>query len=114
MRIVFTGPAVDGYGRSILRANLIKACEQAGMEVHCGVRADTTVLVASRIDTAKAARATERGLTVMTYPQFIGTYLRGTEIAEGGEVNPYTSKVDLDLLVPDFTEVRHRELIDQR
>lgn len=110
MKVVLTGPAVDGCGKSILRANLIEACQKAGVEVQPRVRADTTALVASRTDTVKAKTAQGRGIPVMTYPQFIATYLRGIEIKEGGVANPYTDKVDLDLLVPDFTEGGQLEL----
>lgn len=112
MKVVFTGPAVDSSGKAILRANLAAACQEVGMEVQRSVRKNTEVLVASRTDTVKARKAKERGLPVMTYPQFIATYLRGVEIKEGGVLNPYTDKVDSDLLVPDFTEGQQVEMVD--
>jgi hypothetical protein len=39
---------------------------------------------------------------VLTYPEFIGRYLRTVDIVHGGTPNRYTDKVDLDMLVPDF------------
>lgn len=113
MKVVLTGPAVDGCGKSILRANLIKACKEAGVEVQPRVSPDTDALVASRTDTVKAAAAKNLGLPVITYPQFIATYLRGVEIEEGGIANPYTDRVDPDLLVPDFTNGGQLEVLDQ-
>jgi BRCA1 C Terminus (BRCT) domain. len=110
MRVVLTGPAIDGCGKAILRANLIKACKEAGIEVQGSVRADTTLLVASRTDTVKAKAAESRGIPVVTYPQFIATFLRGINIEEGGAPNPYTDKVNLDMLVPDFTNGKQVEL----
>lgn len=103
--VVFTGPAVDNAGRSITRAALTNACMKVGaFEVHPAIRANTELLVASRKDTVKARRAEERGLPVLTYPEFINRYLKEVEIESVGTFNPYTDKVDQDLLVPDFTE----------
>lgn len=104
MKVVLTGPAIDGCGKPILRANLIEACRKAGIEVQSRVGADTNLLVASRSDTVKAKAAASRGVPVITYPQFVAAYLRGIEIKEGGRPNPFTDKVDMDLLVPDFTD----------
>lgn len=104
LRVVFTGPAVDGYGNSILRANLIDACLSTGeIDVQSSVRKDTHAVVASRTDTVKAKGAASRGLIVLTYPEFIARYLRGVKIPTNGAANPYTDKIDPDLLVPDFT-----------
>lgn len=103
--VVFTGPAVDNAGRSITRAALTNACMQVGtFEVHPSIRTTTHLLVASRKDTVKAKRAAERGLPVLTYPEFINHYLKEVPIEAGGQFNPWTDKVDQDLLVPDFTE----------
>ena len=101
--IVFTGPAFDGNGSSILRDHLVNACMKMGFLVQSAVKADTDAVIASRTDTVKAARAAARGLTVLTYPQFIARHLTDVEIAKGGKPNKYTDKVVLDMLVPDFT-----------
>jgi hypothetical protein len=103
--VVFTGPAVDNAGRSITRAALTHACMKVGaFEVQPSIRATTKILVASRKDTVKARHAAERGLPVMTYPEFINHYLKEVPIESAGQFNPWTDKVDRDLLVPDFTE----------
>jgi hypothetical protein len=106
MGVVFTGPAVDNAGRSITRAALTSACAKAGgFEVQPSIRVSTHLLVASRKDTVKAKRAAERGLPVLTYPEFINHYLKEVPIESVGTFNPWTDKkVDQDLLVPDFTE----------
>lgn len=105
LAVVFTGPAVDNAGRAITRAALTNACKQVGaFEVHPSIRATTQLLVASRKDTVKARRAQERGLPVLTYPEFINRYLREVPIESSGPFNPYIDKVDQDMLVPDFTE----------
>jgi hypothetical protein len=101
--IVFTGPAFDGNGNSILRDHLAGACLKAGFRVQLAVKPDTDALIASRTDTVKAVRASARGLTVLTYPQFIARHLAGIEITKGGIPNKYTDKVVKDMLVPDFT-----------
>jgi hypothetical protein len=102
MKVVFTGPAVDNAGHSITRDNLTLACKKAGVTVQTAVRQDTELLVASRKDTVKAKNAGATGLTVLTYPEFIGRYLRTVDIVHGGTPNRYTDKVDLDMLAPDF------------
>jgi hypothetical protein len=105
LNIVFTGPAIDGNGNSVLRADLAAACQKkGGMAVQPAVRADTNVVVASRTDTVKAKRAEERGLAVLTYPQFIAHFLRGVSIESGGKANSFVDAVNKDLLVPDFTD----------
>lgn len=102
--VVFTGPAIDNAGRSITRQALENACMVVGnIGVQPAIRADTEVLVASRKDTVKARRAAERGLPVLTYPEFINHYLDGVEIEAGGQFNRFTDKIDQDMLVPDFT-----------
>lgn len=116
MNVVFTGPAVTGEGAMITRANLAKACMQKGnLTVQPSVRADTDVLVASRTDTLKAKKAQERGITVLTYPEFINHFLGQVELAADGHFNPYTvawKHLDKDLLVPDFTDPEELALID--
>jgi hypothetical protein len=103
VNVVFTGPAYDGSGHSILRAHLASATIAQGLKVQPSVMASTDLLIASRKDTVKAAGAMQRGVKVLTYPEFINRYLSGQAIATGGKPNKYTDKVDLDLLVPDFT-----------
>ena len=103
MNVVFTGPAFDGNGQSVLRAHLAAACSSRGINVQNAVTGSTHVLIASRKDTVKAAGAMQRGVKVLTYPEFINRYLSGQAIATGGKPNKYTDKIDLDLLVPDFT-----------
>jgi hypothetical protein len=53
------------------------------------VDAVTDMLVASRIDTAKASKAADRGITIMTYPEFIATFLAGVTIPKNGTANRY-------------------------
>lgn len=104
LNVVFTGPAVDNAGRSITRAALTNACLKLGqVGVQPAIRSDTALLVASRKDTVKARRAEERGVPVLTYPEFINRYLRNVEIESVGAFNRYTDKVEQDMLVPDFT-----------
>ena len=103
MNVVFTGPAFDGSGQSILRAHLASACMAKGLNIQPSVKATTDLVIASRKDTVKATGAAKRGLKVLTYPEFINRYLSGVEIATGGKPDKYTDKVDIDLLVPDFT-----------
>jgi len=113
-KVVFTGPATDLSGKPILRDNLVKACGRVpGLEVQKSVRRDTTLLVASRHDTVKAKAASSRGIPVMTYPQFIGTYLRGIAIESGGEANPYTDIIDLENFVSVHIGGEQLALLDQ-
>ena len=103
MNVVFTGPAFDGNGQSVLRAHLAAACLSNGINVQPCVIGSTTALIASRQDTVKARGAKSRGVEVLSYPQFISKHLHGVEIARGGIPSKYTDKIVLDLLVPDFT-----------
>jgi len=105
MNIVFTGPAIDGNGNSILRASLSYACIQKGnLMIQSSIRKDTDILVASRVDTVKAAKASQAGIAVFSYPEFINRFLRGVTIATSGVANKYVDHVSADLLVPDFTD----------
>ena len=104
MKVVFTGPAFDNSGCSVVRSDLIAACQSTGkFTVQGAVKGDTDLLVASRTDTVKAKGAVARGLTVLTYPQFIRSFLSDTVIKTGSKPNKFTDLVDHDLLVPDFT-----------
>ena len=104
MNVVFTGPAVDGNGCSLVRSALAYACLQKGnLRVQNSVQRDTDVLVASRVDTVKAKKASERGMAVFTYPEFINRFLKGVDLPTGGKPNKYADLISLDMLVPDFT-----------
>jgi hypothetical protein len=103
MNIVFTGPAFDGAGFSIVRGDLIAACATSGHAVQRAVKPDTDLLVASRTDTVKAKAALLRGVEVMTYPTFLAKVLGSVAIARGARPDKYTDVVDKSLLVPDFT-----------
>jgi hypothetical protein len=90
MNVVFTGPAFDENGQAIVRADLTYACTcKGGIVVQTGVDARTHLLVASRIDTVKAAKAADRGIVVITYPEFIATYLSNVDIPRNGSSNRY-------------------------
>lgn len=69
--VVFTGPAVDAQQKLILRADLIAQATALGWNVQKSVQGTTEMLVASRFDTVKAAKAKARGLIVVTYPEFL-------------------------------------------
>ena len=114
MNVVFTGPAYDSSGNSILRSNLAYACtEKGGIHVQLKVNSMTDALVASRTDTVKAKGAAMRGITVWSYPEFIAMHLRGVNIPSTGKANGYVDKVvDPDLLVPVFVESAQLELMD--
>ena len=113
MNVVFTGPAFDGEGNSVLRTALTYACIVKGnLTVQDRIQADTDMLVASRTDTVKALNAAKRGIAVLGYPEFINNFLRGIELPKGGKANKYTDHVDLDLLVPDFTDGKLLEQLD--
>lgn len=102
MKVVFTGPAFDNAGHSVVRADLIAACVATGeFTVQSAVKADTDLLVASCTDTVKAKARPE--LNIMTYSAFIARFLNGVELKRGNKPNAYTDQVDQDLLVPDFT-----------
>lgn len=111
LNVVFTGPAFDSAGQSILRANLIAACEPT-MHVQHSMSKDTNLLVASRTDTVKAKMAVQRGIKVMSYPEFLARYLVGVEIPTEGVPNKFTDKIDTDLLVPVFLSNEQLEKID--
>jgi hypothetical protein len=49
---------------------------------------------------------------VLTYPESINNFLRGVEIKKGGKPNKYTDQIDLDMLVPDFTDGSLLEQLD--
>ena len=105
MKVVFTGPAINGNGHSVLRATLAYACLQKGnLRVQNSVQRDTDILVASRKDTVKAKKASDAGLAVFTYPEFIARFLKGIDTPTGGKPAKYVDAVSLDLLVPDFTD----------
>ncbi len=106
LNVVLTGPAIDGEGNSILRANLVKACNAEGtINIQSKVDRHTDVLVASRLDTVKALAAHSRGVLILTYPEFVNRHLGGVVVAKEGKPNGYSHKVVRDLLVPDFTSV---------
>lgn len=78
LNVVFTGPAFDKNGNSVLRADLAYACTlKGGIAVQNAVKPDTNVLIASRKDTVKAKAADQRGVAVFTYPEFISRFLAG-------------------------------------
>ena len=90
MNVAFTGPAFDTDGASIVRADLAYACiQRGGIVVQPRVDAATNLLVASRIDTVKASKAADKGITIMTYPEFIATFLPGVAIPRNGTANRY-------------------------
>ena len=117
MNIVFTGPAIDGNGNSILRASLSYACIQKGnLMIQSSIRKDTDILVASRVDTVKAAKASQAGIAVFSYPEFINRFLRGVTIATSGVANKYVDHVSADLLAalihnPDISCVLNIEYL---
>ncbi len=109
--VVFTGPAFDNAGHAVVRADLIAACKATGkLAVQSSVRPDTNPIVASRTDTVKAKAAAARGLTVLTYPQFIRSFLSNVDLKLGAKPNRFTDLVDHDLLVPAFGNVTLDEL----
>ena len=113
MNVVFTGPAFDSNGNSIVRSELTYACIKKGnMNVQPRVMGDTDILVTSRSDTVKAKGASLRGIAVFTYPEFIARFLKGVDMKTGGKPNKYVDYVDQNLLVPDFTEGKSLETID--
>ena len=90
MNVVFTGPAFDSNGLSIVRSDLTYACiQRGGIVVQPRVEGSTDLLVASRIDTVKASKAADKGITIMTYPEFIATFLADVTIAKNGTANRY-------------------------
>jgi len=107
MNAVFTGPAFDKSGKSIVREDLIAACRNKGIVVQAGVKPSTTILVASRADTVKAKGAVARGLVVLSYPEFVAYHLQDEPIEKCAKPNPYTDKIAKILVdsdgPPDFT-----------
>lgn len=77
MKVVFTGAAMNPDGSNVVRAALQSACAELGMVMQKSVQKDTELLVASRTDTVKAMAAEQRGIKVMSYPDFITKYLGG-------------------------------------
>jgi len=113
MNVVFTGPAFDGNGNSIVRSSLVYACTCKGIMVQNRVDGLTEALVASRTDTVKAMNAYARGLKVMTYPQFISRFLEGAVMPTNGKPNKYVDSIDKELLVPDFAGKLTLEELDK-
>ena len=74
LRVVFTGPAYGLSGEPILRADLKAAAQALGMVVQDNFSVGTDLLVASRSDTVKAAKAASRGIKVMSYPTFLSSF----------------------------------------
>jgi hypothetical protein len=106
MNVVFTGPAFDNGGHAVVRADLVAACEATGkFAVQSSVRMDTDLLVASRTDTVKARSAKERGVEVLSYPQFIRSFLSDVDLKRGSKPDKLNDLLDHDLLVPAFGNV---------
>lgn len=102
--IVFTGPAIDLNGQAILRASLVAACQFTGrFNVQSAVTATTDFLIASRADTTKAKKALERGVTVLTYPEFISRQLAGIPLKTGYGSQPYKPAWSPRKEQPDYT-----------
>jgi NAD-dependent DNA ligase len=91
IEIVFTGAAATKQGVGIVRADLIKHVETMGYVVAKRVSGTTKVLVASRADTVKAAKARELGVCVLTYGAFLDQF-GGDVPRSGAKANPYTDK----------------------
>jgi hypothetical protein len=101
--VVFTGPAFDGNGNSIIRADLTHACMKKGnLRVQNRVLGDTDILVASRGDTVKAKGASQRGIAVFTYAEFISRFLQGVELTTGGKANSFVDSVKTAKSYPQF------------
>ncbi len=86
LTLCFTGPAVDHRGNSVLRADLKARAEDFGFVVKGSVTQAVQVLVASRIDTVKARKAKDRGMIVITYPDFIQQSLGGSVPHQEGSI----------------------------
>lgn len=102
LKVVFTGPAVDRNGKSVVRADLVEACIKLGIIVQTRVGADTNLLVASRTDTVKARAAVS--IPTVDYPTFITWIFGGSIDATGRDADPFVdskpvSKKPLDLKV---------------
>lgn len=85
LNVVFTGPAQDEAGNSVLRDDLKKLALEKGYVIQGSVQRTTQILVASRTDTVKARAALAKGLLVVTYPQFIRSL--GGVVAKDGRRN---------------------------
>lgn len=104
LNVVFTGPAFGVDGQSIIRRNLVAACEGTGViRVMQSVGTTTDLLVASRKDTSKARNALKNDLPVMTYSEFILQYLVGVSIPDVGTPDKYTDAAKPTGPVPDYT-----------
>lgn len=102
--IVFTGPAFDLNGQAILRANLVAACQMTGrFNVQSAVTSATDLLIASRTGTAKAKKAAQRGVEVMTYPEFISRALAGIPLKTGHETQAGKLRVAQEMVHGDYT-----------
>lgn len=111
IRVVFTGPAFDSAGHSIIRNDLMIACKGIAT-VQSSVQPDTEYVVASRKDTVKAKKAAMRGIPVLAYPEFIARFLTGVAIRTGSKPCKYTDKIDVDSLVPVFLTGEQLATID--
>jgi len=89
LKVVLTGPAHDDIGNPVLRAVLVKACQERGLIVQPHFCRDTDLLVASRVDTVKARKAALTGLPVLDYPTFIQTYQLSPGPSTGLPADPY-------------------------
>lgn len=87
--VVFTGPAIDGAGNFIVRADLVLLCGSHAINVQHAVRSDTDILVASRGDTVKAKRAAACGKMVMTYSQFLAKFLPDLKVPRNSAPSRY-------------------------
>lgn len=101
MKVVFTGAATDIYGGQLKRADLIAACQIAGIDVMPRIEKGVDMLVASRHDTIKAKRAKALGIPVCSYEEFL-TEHKIPVVHGDGEVNPFTD-VNPQEMIPDFT-----------
>lgn len=102
--IVFTGPAFDLNGQAIPRANLVAACQMTGrFNVQSTVNGATDFLVASRTDTTKAKKAAQRGVTVVTYPEFISRALAGISLKTRPDLTPCKASRNPRIGYPDYT-----------
>ena len=89
LRVCFTGPAYGLAGEPILRQDLKLAAQALGMVVQDNFSIGTDLLVASRSDTAKAAKAASRGIPVMGYQTFLSSFQVATKPQTGAPRCPY-------------------------
>jgi len=109
VNVVFTGPAFDASGNTVVRSDLIAACSVRGnLSVQKAVRPDTDVLVASRYDTTKARAARQRGIAVLGYDEFIENFLKGVPLKlsgnTGGSVGAHPTKKTVKVLPGDLED----------